>query len=221
VKFRRKNADEPATETVSGQDAAPDAAGADPSAPATPPAPRTDGPHDIADVEDDGIQRVDLGSVLVPPVEGRELRMQVDDKSGAVQAVLLAGQDGALEFQAFAAPRGGDLWSEVRPQIAADISRRGGTVTEREGRFGTELVCQVPVQLPEGKTGTQPSRIIGVNGPRWMLRASLLGRPALDPDNAGDWDDALAQIVVRRGDEARPVGEPLGLELPDTARRVG
>lgn len=217
MKFRRKNAsDTPA-------DATPEAAAtsAEASAARAPSAPRTDGPHDVADVADDGIERVDLGSVLVPPMEGRELRMQVEEKSGRVQAVLLTGGDGALEFQAFAAPRGGDLWSEVRPQIAADISRRGGTATEREGRFGTELVCAVPVQLPEGKTGTQPSRIIGVNGPRWMLRASLLGRPALDPDNAGEWEDALAQIVVRRGDEARPVGEPLGLELPESARRVG
>jgi len=210
VKFRRKNASEPAPEPT------PEA-----TADETPSAPRTDGPHDIAEVDGDGIERVDLGSVLVPPVEGRELRMQVEEKSGTVQAVLLTGSDGALEFQAFAAPRGGDLWSEVRPQIAADITRRGGTATEREGRFGTELVCAVPVQLPEGKTGTQPSRIIGVNGPRWMLRASLLGRPALDPDNAGEWEDALGQIVVRRGDEARPVGEPLGLQLPDSARRVG
>jgi hypothetical protein len=217
VRFRRKTASE-ATEAPPEEGAAAETPA---DAPVDPPAPRTDGPHDIADVADDGVERVDLGSILVPPVEGRELRMQVEEKSGAVQAVLLAGQDGALEFQAFAAPRGGDLWSEVRPQIAADIARRGGTATEREGRFGTELVCQVPVTLPEGRSGTQPSRIIGVNGPRWMLRASLLGRPALDPDNAGDWDDALAQIVVRRGDEARPVGEPLGLQLPDSARRVG
>ena len=43
----------------------------------------------------------------------------------------------------FAAPRHGDLWSEVRPQIAAEVASRGGTATEREGRFGTELVCQV------------------------------------------------------------------------------
>ena len=82
-----------------------------------------------------------------------------------MQAVVLAGPDGALELRAFAAPRNGDLWSEVRPQIAADIARRGGTATEREGRFGTELVCQVPVQAPRRHApATQPSRIIGING---------------------------------------------------------
>lgn len=179
------------------------------------------GPFDESDVAGDGVQRVDLGSLLVAPGEGRELRLQVDEQSGAVRSVMLAGPEGALELQAFAAPRGGDLWGTVRPQIAADITRRGGTATEREGRFGTELVCQLPVQRPDGSVATQPSRILGVNGSRWMLRASLLGRPALDPDSSTDWEDALAQVVVRRGENAMPVGEPLPVKLPDDARRIG
>ncbi len=179
------------------------------------------GPFDASQVEGDGVHRVDLGSVLVPPLEGRELRLQVDEKSGVVRAVILAGADGALEFQAFAAPRNGDLWSDVRPQIAEDLVKRGGEATEREGRWGTELVCQMPVTRPDGTAGTQPSRIIGINGERWMLRASLLGRPALEPDASSDWEDTLAQIVVRRGSEAMPVGEPLTVDLPDDARRLG
>ena len=98
---------------------------------------------------------------------------------------MLAGPDGALEMQAFAAPRNGDLWSTVRPQIQADITGRGGQAEEREGRFGTELVCQVPVKKPDGTVGLQPSRIVGINGERWMLRASFLGRPAVQPERQG------------------------------------
>ena len=55
---------------------------------------------------------------------------------------------------------------------------------------------------------------------RWMLRASFLGRPALDPDATSEWEDTLAQVVVRRGEQAMPVGEPLPVTLPDDARRV-
>ena len=205
MKFRRK-ADETGAETA-----------AEPEATPTP----ASGPFDASQVEGDEVQRVDLGSVLVPPIEGRELRLQVDETSGQVRAVILAGADGALEFQAFAAPRNGDLWSTVRPQIVADFAKRGGEATEREGRWGTELVCQMPVQRPDGTAGTQPSRIIGINGERWMLRASLLGRPALEPDDTLDWEDALAQIVVRRGAQAMLVGEPLPVNLPDDARRLG
>lgn len=178
------------------------------------------GPFDVSQVEGDGVERADLGSLLVPAIAERELRLQVDEKTGQVRAVMLAGSDGACEFQAFAAPRNGDLWSDVRPQIAEDMVRRGGHATEREGRWGTELVCQMPVKRPDGTAATQPSRILGINGDRWMLRASFLGRPALDPDATSEWEDALAQVVVRRGEQAMPVGEPLPVTLPDDARRV-
>ena len=164
---------------------------------------------------------VDLGSLLVEPVEGLDLQLQVDEASGQVAAVLLAGPEGALELRAFAAPRNGDLWSEVRPQIAADMAQRGGTASEQEGRFGTELVCSVTVQLPDGQTGTQPSRVMGINGSRWLLRATLLGRPAVPGEDAALWEDALTRVAVRRGAEAMPVGEPLPVVVPPQARRVG
>ena len=220
MKFRRKADTTPATAGTAAEDA-PDATDANPggSAGRGGTAAGT-GPFDASQVEGDGVERADLGSVLVPAIADRELRLQVDEQSGQVRAVMLAGSDGACEFQAFAAPRNGDLWSEVRPQIAEDMARRGGQATEREGRWGTELVCQMPVRRPDGTTATQPSRIVGVNGDRWMLRASFLGRPAVDPDAAPEWEDALAQIVVRRGEQAMPVGEPLPVTLPDDARRV-
>jgi Protein of unknown function (DUF3710) len=179
------------------------------------------GPWDSADVPDDGLPRVDLGSLRVAAWEGTELRLQVDETSGEVQSVMLAGDEGALELRAFAAPRNGDLWSEVRPQIAADVAQHGGTATERQGRWGTELVCQMQVVLPDGNQAIQPSRIIGVNGARWLLRATFLGQPAVEPESAGDWEDALATVVVHRGSQAMPVGDVLPLVLPDDAQRLG
>ena len=180
-----------------------------------------DGPWDSDRTPDDGLERVDLGSLRVPPREGTELRLQVDENTGEVQSVMLAAEEGALELRAFAAPRNGDLWTEVRPQIAADISRHGGTATERQGRWGTELVCQMQVVLPDGSQAMQPSRIIGVNGARWLLRATFLGQPALEPDGAEDWENALAAVVVHRGTHAMPVGDALPLTLPYDAQRLG
>ncbi len=180
----------------------------------------TEGPYDADTLPSDDKPRVDLGALLVPPSEGRELRMQVDQKSGEVRSVLLAGKTGALELRAYAAPRHGDLWSEIRPQIAADAGRRGGTATEREGRFGTEVVCEVQVTGKDGAPGRQTSRVIGVNGSRWLLRATLIGEPARDPESAAEWEDLIAQVAVRRGDHAMPVGEQLPLSLPEGARRV-
>lgn len=176
------------------------------------------GPYDVDELPEDGVDRLDLGSLLVAPLADREVRVQVDEKSGAVRAVLLATDAGALELRAFAAPRNGDLWSEIRPQIAADTARRGGTATEREGRFGTELVCEVSMTRADGAAGTQTSRVIGVNGPRWLLRATFLGEPARTPEAAADWESAIAKIAVRRGAHAMPVGEQLPLTLPEGAQ---
>ena len=186
MKFRRKADTTPATADGSAEDATGD------------PAAGT-GPFDVSQVEGDGIDRADLGSVLVPAIADRELRLQVDEQSGQVRAVMLAGSDGACEFQAFAAPRNGDLWSEVRPQIAADMERRGGQATERDGRWGTELVCQMPVQRPDGTVATQPSRIIGINGERWMLRAQARPAPAPADDRPASAERSPALAEPSRG----------------------
>lgn len=208
MRFRRKTAaaDEPAQEAAPG----PDEAAAEAAT----------GPYDAEELGDDGVARVDLGSLLVAPVPGTELRIQVDERTQQVQSVLLAGAEGALELRAFAAPRDGDLWSQVRPQLAADMSRRGGTATEQDGRFGPELACQLSVKTEDGRTGQQPSRIIGINGPRWMVRATFLGKPAVDAESAEPWEGALAQLAVRRGEQAMPPGDPLPVVLPEQARRV-
>jgi Protein of unknown function (DUF3710) len=214
VKFRRKHEPEPVDDALEELGGEAD----EPGEPAGPAA--GDGPFDADDVAGDGVERVDLGSLLITPEPNRELRLQVDEATQAVQAVLLAGPDGALELRAFAAPRNGDLWTDVRPQLAADMARRGGTATEREGPFGPELVCQLTVQTDDGKTAQQPSRIIGINGPRWMLRATFLGQPALEPDGAAEWEETLSRVVVRRGEHAMPPGDPLPVKLPDNVRRT-
>lgn len=204
MKFRRKSEPTPGSASVSTEAE---------SAPAGP------GPYDVAQIPDD-IDRVDLGALLVAPVPGCELRLQVNEKSEEVTAVLLAGEDGAIEFQAFAAARTGGLWDEVRPQIAQDVVRRGGVSTEREGRFGTELLCEVPVDAGNDGSDVQVTRIVGVDGPRWMLRATLLGRPAVEPDDSEKWEHALSLVAVRRGDQALPLAAQLPFVMPPQARRA-
>jgi hypothetical protein len=177
------------------------------------------GPFDIDDIDPDA-EYIDLGSMLLRPVDGLELRLQVDEASGAVSAVLLVAEEGLLEVRAFASSRGGDLWGDARREIAADTARRGGTATEQEGPFGAELLCQVPVTGPDGEALVQPSRIIGHTGPRWFLRATVAGRPAVDADYAQRFEDAFAGVVVNRGVDAMPPGEALPLRLPPEASKI-
>jgi hypothetical protein len=176
-----------------------------------------DGPFDSDDLPPEGEgERMDLGSLLIVAEPNRELRLQVDEASGVVQSVVIAGPDGALELRAFAAPRNGDLWSEARPQIAAEVAQAGGTATEREGPWGTELICEVG----QRSGGKQVTRVVGINGPRWMLRCSLLGAAATRPDDAKEWEESIRKVVVHRGDHAMPVGEGLPVVVPPQARRA-
>jgi len=182
---------------------------------------RPAGPRDVADVDlDDGVSRVDLTSLLIAPAPGLELRLQVSESDGAVQSILLTGDEGAVELRVFAASRGGDMWAEVRRQIAAETARQGGTATEHEGRQGIELHCQMTVQTSDGRTGVQPTRVVGFNGPRWFLRATYLGRPAVQPEEAGPFERAVEGLVVRRGDGPMAPGEALPINLPPQARRM-
>jgi len=93
----------------------------------------------------------------------------------------------------------------------------GGTATETDGPFGTELVLVVPVEDPEGQVFSQTSRVIGVDGPRWLLRGTVLGRAAVEPDAAEPMEATLRNVVVVRGNEPMAVRESLPLQLPPGA----
>ncbi|MGZ4536554.1 MAG: DUF3710 domain-containing protein [Nocardioidaceae bacterium] len=180
---------------------------------------RSGGPYDIEDVEIDRDDEnlIDLGGLIIHAREGIELQMQVDEDSGVIMAVMMVGPDGAVELRPFAAPRNADIWDDARRSIAAEVTQRGGTATEADGPFGRELQVVMPVQLEDGQHAQQPSRVLGVIGPRWLLRATLFGRPAVEPDEDGDIENALREVVVVRGNEPMPPGEALPLTLPPNA----
>jgi hypothetical protein len=209
VIFRRKAKDEdPAT---TGTDAVEEAAPAEPAV----------GPFDSDEVDPEVLEaedRIDLGALVITGMPGMELRLQVDEQSGQVQAILLVLEDSALELRAFAAPKKTGIWTEVRREIAAEASRMGGTATETEGPFGTELVLVVPVEDPDGQIFSQTSRVIGVDGPRWLLRATVLGRAAVEPDAAAPMEETLRNVIVVRGAEPMAVRESLPLRLPPGAQ---
>ncbi len=180
------------------------------------------GPHDSVEVgyDEDDDSKINLGSLVITGRPGVELRLQVDEGSGAVAAALLVDPDGAVELRAFAAPRGGGIWDDVRKTIRAEAARQGGTATEVDGPWGPELHLMVTGVDETGQTVTQPSRIAGISGPRWMLRATFFGKPAVEPDPDHRLEQALRDVIVVRGTEAMAPGEFLPLQLPASAQRL-
>lgn len=192
-------------------------------APAEPPdsadqpaADRQRGPWDRSETtaDADNESYLDLGGLVVRGAPELELRLQVDEQTSAVVAVMLAGPESGLELRAFAAPRKDSIWDDVRADIAAEAARRGGTSSESPGEFGTEIVVVVPVTTPEGRTATQPTRIVGVEGPRWLLRGTFLGKSALAPDPEGLIETAFRAVIVVRGEAPMAPREMIPLQMP-------
>lgn len=171
------------------------------------------GPWDVEEQPDLG-QRVDVGSLRVPARQGMQMRMELEPKSRKIVAVNVMYQGTAVQLQAFAAPRKQGIWQELREEIVESIGEQGGSVEEREGSFGTELLARLPVRTKEGRTGLRPVRFLGIDGPRWFLRAVVSGKAAMDAEAGSDIDSILRDVVIVRGDAPRPPRERLPLHLP-------
>jgi hypothetical protein len=167
----------------------------------------TTGPYDVRDAPDDGVERVDLGALRVP-VGDLELRVDVDEAGTALSATLVQ-TGGQVQLGLFAAPRTEGIWDDVRQEIRASIGQQRGTVQEVDGVFGVELTGTIP-----GDSGAAKVRFVGVDGPRWFLRAMLVGAPATDPTLAKRFNQLIRDIVIVRGAEPYPVRDPIPLTLP-------
>jgi len=173
---------------------------------------RPRGPWDGSEVDvADG--RLDLGGVRIRGSEGLQMQVQMDEKTGAVSLVTLNAAGGAVQIQAFAAPRSAGIWADVRSQLVASISGSGGLVEEAPGEFGPELRAKIPG--PGGQL--QPARFVGVDGPRWFLRGLFLGSAA-EPGGNVALEEVFRDVVVVRGDTAMAPGDALPLRLPDGAQ---
>ncbi|MDT4912296.1 MAG: hypothetical protein QOC66_1424 [Pseudonocardiales bacterium] len=171
----------------------------------------TTGPYDERDAPADEVARVDLGALRIPVAEGYDVRLDVNEAQQVVSATL-AVADGTMQLGVFAAPRNEGIWDEVRSEIAASLNaQRKASAKEIDGPFGTELHGTLPA---DNGTGTVPVRFIGVDGPRWFLRALVAGPAAADEARAEVFEAALRGIVVVRGTEPLPVREPVPLQLP-------
>ncbi|MCI1219200.1 MAG: DUF3710 domain-containing protein [Bifidobacterium sp.] len=154
------------------------------------------GPWDVDDeAAPDYDEYLDLGAFYLPFLQGIELRIKAGRNSQQVLGCTITYGSSSLEIEAFAAPKTLGLWDDVR----GDLLDSNAKAAERTGVFGTELA--LPVSVKGGKSVT--TRIVGVDGPRWMLRGIFSGKAATYPDDAETkaLNGFFADIVVERGEE--------------------
>ena len=151
------------------------------------------------DVDDENVpdydEYLDMGAYYLPFLQGIELRVKANRATQQVLGTTITYGSSSVEIEAFAAPKTLGLWDDVR----ADLLEANKDAKETDGVFGTELT--LPVVVKGGRKVV--TRIVGIDGPRWMLRGIFSGKAATDPD--GDEAKALNQlfsnIVVERGEE--------------------
>lgn len=150
------------------------------------------------DVEDENVpdydEYLDMGSYYLPFLKGIELRVKANRATQQVLGTTITYGSSSVEIEAFAAPKTLGLWDDVR----ADLIEANKDAKEVEGVFGTELA--LPVTVKGGRKVL--TRIVGVDGPRWMLRGIFSGKAATDPEGeeAKALNQFFADIVVERGD---------------------
>lgn len=162
------------------------------------------GPWDEDEAPEDGLNRLDLGSVRLPVPEGAQLQVEMDP-SGGVRAVHVVTPVGQLTVTAYAAPGSGGLWREVSTELAEQLRGDGATVRTTTGEWGLELMAAL---------GEVSLRFVGVDGPRWMLRGVVAGPPDRLDNSAAALYELVRGTVVVRGSQAMPVRTPLPIELP-------
>lgn len=162
------------------------------------------GPYDEEDAPDDGMARIDLGSVRVPLPEGAQLQVEMDP-AGPLKAVHPLTQHGRLTISAYAAPRTGKLWPEINRELADQLSHDAARVRREIGEWGTEVVALDNDLL---------YRFIGIDGPRWLLRGMVIGPKDRSAAAAALLRDVIRESVVVRGKHPMPAREPLPVQLP-------
>lgn len=157
---------------------------------------------------------IDLGALRIVPRQGLQMRLEVEEATKRVVAVTLEHHGSTVQLQAFAAPRSEGIWASVRQVLTAQLERQGATVDATDGTLGPELRAALPAG-PDGEP--RAVRIVGVDGPRWMLQGLIGGRAATDDKAAAAIIEVFRATVVVRGDLPMPPRELIPLHPPKPA----
>lgn len=182
---------------------------------------RPEGPYDISEVESQEFSKgyMDLGTIKVPMRKKVSYRLEQEQAKNKVFAVSAVHENSTLQIQAFAAPRSGGLWEEIRQEMYdQNKSAKGAKLAFQEGEFGQELIIRIPAELPDGRKGERIARFLGIDGPRWMIRAMFMGKAALNRKDAMTLDDILKNAVIDRGEQPLPARQLLELTPPENVQ---
>lgn len=194
-------------------EAAPAAGGSGAHRPADGPADRHGGPRDRSEVTDTA-GMLDFWGAPPGPRDGMQAHLETDEAGQGILAVTVLVAGSAVQAaRPSPHPRrwgSGPRFAARSPR--ASSPRRAGPPTSSTARSTRSCSPGCP---SAGRTAAQfqPARFIGVDGPRWFLRAVVSGAGAADPTQVAP---ALAVVrdVVVSGQAPMAPRDLLPLTLP-------
>lgn len=146
---------------------------------------------------------LDLGSLKIPLPKGSQVQVEMGEQGPKMLHIVTTA--GRITPVAFAAPNSAGQWETASDEIAEGMTADGMPATFEQGPWGREVV---------GKGEKNTIRIIGVEGPRWMLRLTL-ATPNEKADEIIELGRAVAaRVFVYRGAEPILAGNSLPVVLP-------
>lgn len=175
----------------------------------------TSGPFDSEQITDDST-RLDLGCVRICVRRGLEVRVDLDPDNHRASSISIFLGHSIIALQIFAAPRHEDMWPNIRDGIVANLAKQGVTTDVVLGKFGTEIHATMPTVDYDATTIMQTVRFLGVDGPRWFIRAVVTGEGSMPGSKFDEVDTVIADLVIHRGTDAMAPGEHLPIVMPDS-----
>lgn len=146
---------------------------------------------------------LNLGSMKLPLPKGSQVQVEMGDTGPRMLHIVT--KVGRITPVAFAAPTQGGQWDEASQEIHAGMSRDGMTPVYEEGPWGREVTAD---------HGENSLRIIGIDGPRWMLRMTLASTKNGGEELAEIARGLAARTFVYRGEDPVLAGNSLPVALP-------
>ena len=146
---------------------------------------------------------LNLGSMRIPMP--KESQVQVEMGEEGPKMVHIVTRHGRFTPVAFAAPRTGGMWEQSSEEIIEGMRSEGMPVTVEQGPWGREIV---------GTGNNGVIRILGIEGPRWLYRATLAAPTGHEDDLAELGRQIIARSFVYRGEDPILAGNSLPVVLP-------
>lgn len=147
---------------------------------------------------------LDLGSMKLPLPKGSQVQVEMGEQGPKMIHIVTAA--GRITPVAFAAPKVSGQWEDASAEVLEGMRSQGMTDTHYEqGPWGREIVGSGPQAA---------IRIIGVDGPRWMLRFTLTAPLDKTEELATIGRELAARTFVYRGQDPILAGNSLPVTIP-------